>query len=206
MREVLEWQPRHNGTKGDLNALRQSGQVPCVVYGDAKDPAMGTVNQKALLKLHGRADFYNNVLELKSGGETVLVLPKEVQYHPVSDAPLHIDFMRVSASSEIRLHIPVEFINADKSPAIKLGAILNIVQRTVEVWCSPLSIPDQFEIDLAGAQMGATFAVKDLKIPDGCRLGKAVSPTAVLANIVKAGGGDDEGEAAAPAEPAATAS
>lgn len=197
MREVLEWQPRHSGTKGDLNALRQSGQVPCVLYGDSKEPAMGAVNRKALLKLHGRADFYNNVLELKSEGETVLALPKDVQYHPVSDAPLHVDFMRVSASSEIRLHIPVEFVNTDKSPAIKLGAILNIVQRTVEVWCSPLSIPDQFEIDLTGAQMGATFAVKDLKIPEGCRLGKTVSPTDVLANIVKAGGGDDAGAAAA---------
>lgn len=203
MREVLEWQPRQEGTKGDLRVLRQSGRVPCVVYGDAKEPVMGAIDQKALLKLHGRADFYNNVLELKAEGETVLALPKEVQYHPVTDMPLHIDFMRVSATSEIKIHIPVEFVNEDKSPAIKLGAILNVVQRTVEIWCSPLSIPEQFEIDLAGAQLGATFTVKDLNIPEGCRLGKAVSSTTVLANIVKAGGAD-ETEASATTESAAS--
>lgn len=204
MREVLEWQPRHGGTKGDLNALRQSGKVPCIVYGDAKEPEMGTVDLKALLKLHGRADFYNNVLELQTDGDSLLVLPKEVQYHPVSDSPLHVDFMRVSASSEIRLHIPVEFVNGDKSPAIKLGAILNVVQRTVEVWCSPLNIPEQFEIDLTGAQMGATFTMKDLNIPEKCRLGKTVNPTAVLANIVKAGGGEEAGAAAATTDTSAS--
>lgn len=206
MREVLEWQSRQSGTKGALNALRQRGQVPCVVYGNAQKPVSGTVDQKALLKLHGRSDFYNNVLELRSSGEAVLVLPKEVQYHPVSDLPLHVDFMRVSASSEVRLHIPVEFTNADQSPALKLGAILNIVQRTVEVWCSPLSIPEQFEIDLTGAQMGATFTMKDLDIPEGCRLGKTVSAAAVLANIVKAGTEEEVEETKETAVPETSAS
>lgn len=193
--EMLKAEVKNTSGKGGARALRRNGLVPCIIYGDEKEPAMVSIDQKTVMKHSSRPDFYSRVVELSVDGKNLTVLPKDVQYHPVTDRPLHVDFLRVSKSSEIRLHVPVEFINEDKSPAIKLGAILNVVQRTVEVLCSPLDIPEKFEIDLSGTQLGATFTLKDLKIPVGCRLGRVANANAVLANIVQTDNNASEEEA-----------
>jgi large subunit ribosomal protein L25 len=146
---------------------------------------------KAVQNYCARTDFFSKVLAMSVDGEdSVTVLPKAVQYDPVTDCPIHIDFFRVSAHSEVKVSVPVEFIHADKSPAIKLGANLNIVMRTVHVLCSSSNIPEKFEIDLTGAGVGATFTVADLQVPDGCRVHTVSS--AILANVVKAGQADAE--------------
>lgn len=193
--EVLDVQQRQGRGKGSARSLRREGGVPCIIYGDGKDPLGVALERRVLERYCLKGDFYSRVLELKVGDQKVMVLPKDVQYHPVTDAPLHADFLRVSAISEIRVNVPVDFTNADKSPAIKLGAILNIVQRHVEVLCSPLLVPEKFEIDLTGSKMGTTFTVEHLKLPEGCRFHR-IAEKAVLANIVQAGGGDEPTEAA----------
>ncbi|MDR1907702.1 MAG: 50S ribosomal protein L25/general stress protein Ctc [Holosporales bacterium] len=175
---------------GTARALRREGFVPCVVYGGGGEPYMASIEGRVVVKHCGRADFFTRVMTLVVDGEEVPVLPKSVQYHPVTDLPLHVDFLRVSKDSEIKVKVPIEFINEDKSPAIKLGAILNIVQRYVDVLCSPLSIPEKFEIDLSGAAVGATFSVSDLNIPEGCRLHQSTGAGTVLANVVQVGHDD----------------
>lgn len=188
--EVLDARRRSDLGTGAARSLRRDGCVPCIIYGDGKNPLPVALERRLLEKYCLKSDFYSRVLELKVDNQNVMVLPKDVQYHPVTDAPLHADFLRVSKTSEIRVNVPIEFLNADKSPAIKLGAILNVVQRHVEVLCSPLSVPEKFEIDLAGAKMGATFTLEQLKLPEGCRFHR-IAEKAVLANIVQAGGGDE---------------
>lgn len=189
--ETLEAQVRERKGTGNARALRRSGATPCIVYGGDKEPLGVSLEQRFIEKLAQRGDFFSRVLELNLGHENVMVLPKDVQWHPVTGAPLHIDFLRVSATSEIRVHVPLEFINEDKSPAIKFGAILNVVQRDIEILCSPMAIPEKFEIDLTGAKMGATFTVDQLSLPEGCRLYRT-SEKAVLANIVQTGDADQE--------------
>jgi large subunit ribosomal protein L25 len=154
--------------------------------------------------LCSRSDFFSRVIELAIGdGLPIAVLPKDVQRHPVSGAPLHIDFQRVSRSHKIRLRIPVEFINADKSPAIKLGGVLNVVMPFVELLCPPLSIPQKFEVDLSGAGFGTSFLVKNLAIPSDCSLLHTTHEDSVLANIVQPQrGGIDDGTDAGGAEAA----
>jgi large subunit ribosomal protein L25 len=154
---------------------------------------MAALEGRVVVKHCARADFFSRVVTLSIDGKNVTVLPKSVQYHPVTDLPLHVDFLRVGSDSEIKVKVPVEFINEDKSPAIKLGAILNVVQRTVDVLCSPLSIPERFEIDLSGSQVGATFTTGDLSIPAGCRIVHVTSAAPlVLANVVQVGRGADK--------------
>lgn len=187
--EVLQAKQRECFGKGNSRALRRAGEIPCSVYGGNQSPLGVSLEQGLVSKRCCRGDFFSRVLELDLHGQKVMVLPKEVQYHPVTDQPLHVDFLRVSPTSEIRVQVPIEFLNQENSPAIKLGAILNIVQRHIEILCSPLSIPDRFEIDLSGAKMGTTFTVEDLKLPEGCRLNKVPSKT-VLANIVQSGSKD----------------
>jgi large subunit ribosomal protein L25 len=172
---------------GAARAIRREAQVPCVVYGKDFPTQMCTLDEKAIQQQCVHADFFSKVLTLTVGEEQIDVLPKVVQYHPVTDLPLHVDFVRVSSTSEIKVSVPVEFIHEDKSPAIKLGAILNVVQRSVNVLCSPRCIPDKFEIDLSGAAVGATFTVESIRIPDGVRLHSTTSKGAILANVVQAG-------------------
>jgi large subunit ribosomal protein L25 len=163
---------------------------------------MYALDEKLILQHCTHSDFFSKVLTLAVGDEHIDVLPKSVQYHPVTDRPLHVDFIRVSSTPEIKVSVPVEFIHEDKSPAIKLGAILNVVQRSVNVLCSPRNIPDKFEIDLTGAPVGATFTVENIHIPDGVRLHSTTSKGAILANIVQAGGHAEE-QADSSAEPSA---
>ncbi|MDR1208471.1 MAG: 50S ribosomal protein L25/general stress protein Ctc [Holosporales bacterium] len=172
---------------GPARSVRRDAQVPCIIYGKGVQPQMCALDEKTVQQQCSHSDFFSKVLTLAVGDEHIDVLPKVVQYHPVTDRPLHVDFIRVSASSEIKVSVPVEFIHEDKSPAIKLGAILNVVQRSVHVLCSPRCIPDKFEIDLTGAAVGATFTVENIQIPDGVSLHSSTSKGAILANVVQSG-------------------
>ncbi|MDR0625131.1 MAG: 50S ribosomal protein L25/general stress protein Ctc [Holosporales bacterium] len=203
--DVLKANPRSTIGKGAARSLRRSGFIPCIVYGENKDVTMVSVSSKSSAALCARGDFFSRVVKLEIGDHSsIAVLPKDVQRHPVSGVPLHMDFQIVSKSHKIKLRVPVEFINADKSPAIKLGGVLNVVMPFVELLCPPLSIPQKFEIDLTGAGFGASFAVKDIAIPEGCSLSHAVHEDSVLANIVQPQRGGIEETAAVEAGAAAT--
>lgn len=184
---VLNAEVKDSVGKGVSRELRRNKMVPCVVYGDDKEPTMLAISYKDAMSISMRGDFYTKVIELSVGDKKAKIsaLPKAVQFHPVSGDPLHLDFQRLSHTSKVKLRVPVEFINSDKSPAIKLGGLLNIVSPSVELLCSPSSIPDKFEIDLANTNFGWSLLVRDLNIPEGCSLSHSVHTDAVLANIVQ---------------------
>jgi large subunit ribosomal protein L25 len=187
--------------KGEARRLRCGGFVPCIVYGDNKGQMMVSVRCKEVASLCKRGDFYSKVVKIAvEGEEPIVVLPKDVQFHPVTGEPLHLDFQRVNRSSQIRLRVPVEFINADKSSAIKLGGVLNVVMPYVELFCSPLSIPEKFEIDLTGASFGKSFTINDINIPEGSHLAHTLHSDTVLANIVQPQRGGLDEHAAETAE------
>lgn len=184
--EILKAEKRTLSGTGGARALRRMHMVPCVVYGDNKAPDCVAILDKEIIRHSMNAGFYNKVFELTvEGGHGWQVLPKMIQYHPVTGMPLHVDFQRVNKNVAIRLHVPIEYINEDKAPAIKLGAVLNIVYHTVEILCPPLAIPEKFEIDLSGAQMGQNFTAGMLKLPEGCRFYHTIHEDSVLANIVQ---------------------
>jgi large subunit ribosomal protein L25 len=176
----------NNGT-GNARALRRNNQIPGVVYGAGQETLLVSFDKKEVLSHCMKADFLNRIINLSIDGENIAVLPKDVQFHPVTDTPLHVDFLRVSETSEIKVDVPILFVNEEKSQALKLGAVLNVVKRSVCVLCSPLLVPEKFEIDLTGAKVGATFTAKDLILPKGCRFHQSTKISAIFANIVQAG-------------------
>ena len=158
---------RDRAGKGVARATRRMGRVPAVVYGDKKDPVSISVDSKALEQLTGSPAFFNHLLNLKVDGKEFQVLPRDVQFHPVTDRPIHADFLRVSPTTKVTVLVPAEFINQDKSPGLRRGGVLNIVRREVELRCSPLSIPEKLTFDLEGLDIGASIHINAIQLPEG---------------------------------------
>ena len=183
---VLVAHAKEKAGKGVARSLRREGFVPCVVYGGEKDQLMLSVSKKDINGLCTREDFYNSIVEISVDGKpSFVVLPKDIQFHPVTGDPLHLDFLRVTRGSRVKIRVPIEFINADKSPAIKLGGVLNTVMTSIELLCSPVAIPKKFEIDLSGVGFGKSFLVGDLEIPEECQLPHSLNKESVVATIVQ---------------------
>jgi large subunit ribosomal protein L25 len=155
-----------NGT-GAARAVRREGFVPGVIYGAGKPPTMVAIEPIELHKGLNRTGFYSSVLELDVEGTKEKVLPKVVQFHPVSDAPLHVDFLRVDASTRITVSVPVKLLNQDKCRGLKIGGVLNLVRHNVEVNCPATTIPAVFEIDIADAKVGEAIKSNRIALPSG---------------------------------------
>ena len=146
----LKANKRETITTGQLNKLRESGFIPAILYG-GKDPNSKISVEKKLLKNILNSDsFLSTVLELDVDGTKLKVIPREVAYNVISDEPIHIDFMRVVPGTKIILDIPVKFINNSDCPGLKVGGVLNIVRRKVELKCPADNIPEEIIIDLKG--------------------------------------------------------
>ena len=166
----IKAQARTKTTKGAVSILRQSGQVPAVIYGDKQTPVMISLEGKILNRQLEQAGFTTRLLDLDLDGKKFRVLPRDVQYDPVSDRPLHVDFLRVSANTRVRVAIPVAFLNPEKSPGIKRGGTLNIVHHEIEVLCAPDKIPARFEVSLEGLQINDAIHLSALTLPEGVKL------------------------------------
>ncbi|MGL6187496.1 MAG: 50S ribosomal protein L25/general stress protein Ctc [Holosporales bacterium] len=182
---------KSNGPKGEVRALRKEGHVPAVVYGGTDAPQSISIALKDIIKEIGRPSFFNHIIELECAGKKGRVLPRDVHYHPVTDLPLHIDFMRVTKDALVTVAVPLKFINADKSPGIKRGALLNIVVQAIEISLSPDSIPEHIVIDLEGRQMGEAIHLDSLNLPQEWRIIHAERDN-TLATIVAPSGLSDE--------------
>jgi large subunit ribosomal protein L25 len=159
---------RRDGTgKGVARAVRRMGRVPAVIYGDNSEPIAITIDGMELSLLADNPKFFIQVVRVEVDGDSHRVLPRDLQLHPVTDVPMHVDFLRFSANTQIAAMIPVRFINAEESPGLKRGGVLNIVRREVEVRCSPLSIPQELVFDLDGLDIGASIHIKTIELPDG---------------------------------------
>ena len=155
---------RDNKTKGQLNSIRNSGDVPAIVYGGKEENQKITVSKKILKSLIEKENFLSNILTLNLNGKTQNVLPREVKYHIISDEPTHVDFLRVLPGVRIKIEVPVNFINHDKSPGLKRGGVLNIVRRKVELKCPSEKIPENLTIDLEGVDIGESFKISSIKL------------------------------------------
>ena len=155
---------RDNKTKGQLNSIRNSGDVPAIIYGGKEENQKISVSKKILKSLIEKENFLSNILTLNLNGKTQNVLPREVKYHIISDEPTHVDFLRVLPVVKIKIEVPVNFINHDKSPGLKRGGVLNIVRRKVELKCPSEKIPENLTIDLEGVDIGESFKISSIKL------------------------------------------
>ncbi|MBC7497080.1 MAG: 50S ribosomal protein L25/general stress protein Ctc [Sphingomonadaceae bacterium] len=158
---------RDRGGKGASRAVRLTGRVPAVIYGNKSTPTMIHVPLKELTKLLSGGHFMNSVVEVDVDGTVERTLPRDVQFHPVSDRPIHVDFLRLAAGSAITVAVPVHFIDEDKSPGMKRGGALNIVRHEIELSCPSDAIPDQIDISLAGLDIGDSVHISAVKLPEG---------------------------------------
>ena len=160
----LEANIRDNKTKGELNAIRNSGEVPAIVYGGKDENQKVSISKKKLKYLIEKENFLSNIITLNVGGKNLNVLPREVKYHILSDDPTHIDFLRILPGVKIKIEVPVNFINHEKSPGLKRGGVLNIVRRKVELKCPSEKIPENITIDLDGVDIGESFKISSVKL------------------------------------------
>ena len=124
---------RSDKTKGELNLLRSNGNIPAIIYGGELDNEKVFISKKLLKNFLDKENFLSNILTLNVNGKAQNVLPREIKYDVISDEPIHVDFLRVVPGVKIRIEVPVQFINHEKSPGLKRGGVLNIVRRKVEL-------------------------------------------------------------------------
>ena len=155
---------RNTKTKGELSVLRNSGGVPAVIYGGESQNETVSISKKLLKSLIDKENFLSNIVTLNVDGKPQNVLPREIKYHIISDEPIHVDFLRVVPGVKIRIEVPVQFINHEKSPGLKRGGVLNIVRRKVELKCPSEKIPESLVIDLDGVEIGESFKISSINL------------------------------------------
>lgn len=199
---TLSAEPRTSAGKGAARAARRAGRVPGIIYGDNKEPLPISVDPRQLSRALARRGFFATLVDVAVDGTVHRTLPRDVQYHPATDAPLHIDFMRVRGHTRVTVTVPVVFANPEMSPGIRRGGILNIVRHGIELNCPVEGIPDRLVVELNGLEIGDSIHISRIIIPEGCR------PTITerdftIASIAASSAVREEAAAAATAPPAA---
>ena len=167
----LEANIRNTKTKGELNSLRNNGNVPAIIYGGEGQNENIYISKKILKLLIENENFLSSIITLNVDGKTQKVLPREIKYDIISDDPIHVDFLRIVSGVKVRIEVPVKFLNHEKSPGLKRGGVLNIVRRKVELKCPSEKIPENLVIDLDGVDIGESFKISSIN------LDKDVTPT-----------------------------
>ena len=173
---TLSAETRERAGKGASRVLRREGRVPAVVYGNNEEPLSIHVEEKALIKALSGGHFMNSVVMIEAGGAPVRTLPKDVQFHPVTDRPLHVDFLRISEHAKVTVAVPIRFVDEDKSQGIKRGGVLNTVRHELELVCDAAEIPEEIVISLAGMDIGDSLHISRGHPAQGHRIAR--SPTA----------------------------
>lgn len=190
--EVFKAQERQKTTTGAARAIRNSGMVPAIVYGGKSEPQKISIDYKHLLKECQKAGFFSRIYNIELNKKIEQVIARDLQLHPVHDTPMHVDFQRVTKDSKINVHVPLYYINEDKAAGIKLGGILNVVVHSLEVVCSPNSIPEKFEIDLTGMGMNHSIHLDAIKLPDGVKIAHPERDNTIATIVAGSGGKDQE--------------
>src|SRR5690242_5419089 len=161
---------RDRAGKGGARSSRRDGLIPAVIYGDKQAPVMIAVEPKSVEKVIHREGFFNHTIKIDVDGTTVDALPRDVQVDPVTDKPLHLDFLRIGPDSIITVQVPVHFRNEAASPGIKRGGVLNVVMHEITVRTKPANIPEYFEVDLTGLEIGHSIHLSALNVPADLRV------------------------------------
>src|SRR5436189_6445911 len=210
---TLPAEARTRAGKGASRALRRDGRVPAVVYGDKQEPLSVHIEEKLLAKMLSTGHFMNSVIMVEVDGKPNRTLPKDVQFHPVSSRPIHVDFLRIGEHAQVNVTVPVRFDNEEASPGLKRGGVLNVVQHELELVCDAASIPNEIHIPLDGLEIGDSIHISQVKLPDGVipantdedfTVATIVAPSAMKAEEEEAAAADAvptvEGEEGAAAE------
>jgi large subunit ribosomal protein L25 len=196
---TLPAEARQRAGKGASRALRREGRVPAVIYGEKQEPLPVHVEEKLLAKMLSKGHFMNTLVMVEVGGESNRTLPKDVQFHPVTSRPIHVDFLRIGENAQVNVNVPVRFINEDEAPGIKRGGVLNVVRHELELVCDATRIPDEIVISLTGLEIGDAIHISDVSLPEGSKsaiddrdftVATVVAPSAMKAE-------EDEAEATA---------
>ena len=163
---TIEATIRDTKTKGDINSLRIKGDIPAIIYGGSEKNQKISLNKKNVKNLLEKENFLSNIISINLDGKSENVLPKELVWDPITDEPIHIDFLRIVKGSTVILEIPVKFINNDKSPGLKRGGVLNIVRRKVELKCPAENIPKELIVDLDNLDIGSSIKISSIKLPE----------------------------------------
>ena len=164
---TLSAEARERGGKGASRQHRREGRVPAVIYGNKQDPVSIHIEEKALIKALSSGHFMNSVVMIDVGGSATRTLPKDVQFHPVSDRPLHVDFFRIGEHSTVTVAVPIRFVDEERSRGLKRGGVLNAVRHELELVCDAASIPDDVEVSLAGLDIGDSLHISAVTLPEG---------------------------------------
>jgi large subunit ribosomal protein L25 len=196
---TISAEQRERVGKGSARAARRAGLVPAVIYGDKKEPLGINMSTREITKIVHQPGIFGRLLDIEVGGNKSTVLTRDIQFHPVSDNILHMDFLRVSGSAMVAVGVPVEFINEDLCPALKIGGVLNVVRHEIELNCPATAIPEKIIIDLNDLKIGDSIHISAIELPEG------VEPTITdrdftVATLQSPGGGvknedeDEDGE------------
>ena len=165
---LLKAEERKDTGKSFSRAIRKKGHIPCIIYGDKKDPIAASLNSIEAMKLYNTGKMLSQLIDVEtSTGEKFKAISKDIQLHPVKGNIIHIDLLRLGANSRISVDVSVSFINEEESPGIKEGGILNVSRYTVELDCPATNIPERVEADLTGLAIGETIHLSDIKLPEG---------------------------------------
>ena len=164
---TLPAEARERAGKGASRELRRQGRVPAVIYGGKEEPTTIHLELKELVRQLGTGHFMNSIVMVELGGNKVRTLPKDVAFHPVTDRPLHVDFLRLSKDATVDVAVPVVFINEELSPGLKRGGVLNVVRHELELVCDADKIPGEIAIDVTGFEVGDSIHISYVKLPEG---------------------------------------
>ena len=158
---------RERAGKGASRELRRQGRVPAVIYGGKEEPTAIHIEERALLRQLGTGHFMNSIVMVEVNGKAVRTIPKDVAVHPVTDRPLHADFLRLAKDAKIQVAVPVTFTNEDDSPGLKKGGVLNVVRHDLELVCESDKIPDEIVLDVTGLDIGDSIHISHVTLPEG---------------------------------------
>ena len=163
---IIQATIRETKTKGQVNDLRSTGNVPGIVYGGELPNEKISITIKELKNLINKENFLSNVISINLNGKEQKVLTRNISFDTVTDEPIHFDLMRIVKGGKIILEIPVKFINNELSPGLKRGGVLNIVRRKVELKCPAENIPTELVVDLEGLEIGTSIKISSINLPE----------------------------------------
>ncbi|MBA4767022.1 MAG: 50S ribosomal protein L25/general stress protein Ctc [Porphyrobacter sp.] len=193
---TLPAEARERAGKGASRSLRREGRTPAVIYGGKEEPTMIHVEQKELVRQLGTGHFMNSIVIIEIGGKSVRTLPKDVAFHPVTDRPTHVDFLRLTGDSKVEVSVPVVFVNEDASPGLKKGGVLNIVRHELDLLCPNEDIPEEIQIDVTGREIGDSIHISSVPLPKGVSSVITDRDFTIATVIAPSGLKSSEGEAA----------
>jgi len=164
---ALKAEVRERVGKGAARAVRRQDKIPAVIYGDRKPPIPIALPRREVSQRLHAGGFLTHLMQIEVGGEEIRVIPKDYQLDPVRDFLLHVDFLRVGEGARLTLDVPVHFKNHAESPGLKRGGVLNVVRHAVEMVVPADAIPEFIEVDLTGLDIGDSFHISGITLPDG---------------------------------------